>query len=118
MQHVESWRALYRCDDLNKARTVATCLAAMEYDVELHGLCGPVEIETDSAGCFAPFEVRVPATDWASLAEVLDEIIEEQEQFDELVGSLEQRVSQAERRLLVTMIIVVSTLAVAGAIDL
>jgi len=29
------WRELYRCDDLRQARAVATCVAAMEFDVRL-----------------------------------------------------------------------------------
>ena len=50
--------------------------------------------------------------------EDVDEIIDEQEQFDEFVDAWQNRASRAERRLLITMIVIVSALGIGGAIEL
>lgn len=117
-EQASRWRALYRCDDLGKARVVATCLAAMEYDVRLMAMGVPIDELSDEQLAAAPFEVRVVAADWPQLVEVLEEIIDEQEQFDEIVESLGRRITRNERRLLFAMIVIVGALAAAGAIDL
>ena len=103
-----TWTPLFESDDLRQARMVATCVAAMEYEVRLEG--------RDDAE-HGPFTVRVTADDWAQLTEVLDEIIREQEQFDVFIDRWRLTASKRERRLLVAMIIIVSSLAVVGAIE-
>ncbi|MHC4991173.1 MAG: hypothetical protein ACYTGC_09350, partial [Planctomycetota bacterium] len=72
MQLVEDWRPLFHSDDLNKARVVATCVAAMEYDVRLRGDGSGDFADEDDLVPDGPFQVLVPAADWRSLVDVLD----------------------------------------------
>ncbi len=74
------WRELCRFDDLLQARAVATSVAAMEFDVRLCAAAAPAR-EDDDAGR-PPYVVEVVHTDWPDLAEVLDQIIDEQQEFD------------------------------------
>ena len=111
---------LYETADRRLAQTLLTCIAAMEFDVRLSRFGDPIDLESEpdddiDAG---PFEVQVLDADFSPLAEVIEEIIEEQEQFDEFIDRWRQDASRAERRLLVTMILIVSSLAVIGAIEL
>ncbi len=69
-----SWRELCRFDDAALARAVATSIASMEYDVRLSPHPGRT-----------PFIVEVIDAEWADLADVLEEIIDEQIEFDRLV---------------------------------
>lgn len=80
MRTATDWRELCRFDDLLQARAVATSVAAMEFDVRLCAAADPA-CEDDDAGR-PPFVVEVVHTDWPDLAEVLDEIIDEQQEFD------------------------------------
>ncbi len=65
-----SWRELHRCEDLLEARAVATSIAAMEFEARLY----------EGGGAYYIVEVR--GADWADLADVLPEIIDEQQEFD------------------------------------
>jgi hypothetical protein len=86
------WRELYRCDDLLQARAVATSVAAMEFEVRLTGLDSdhdqPDEADSDFPG---PYLIEVPDQHWPVLADVLDEIIDEQREFDEALQIRTQR---------------------------
>ena len=116
MQNVEPWPLLYQSEDPRRVRMVATCLAAMEFDVRLAGR----DVEEDHAdrGGDTPLMVRVRSEDLPHLLEVLDDLIDEQEQFDNFVGAWHHRVSRTDRRLLITLIIIVGALAAIGATEL
>ncbi len=122
----DSWRALYETADRRLAQTLLTCIAAMEFEVRLARFGDPVDLESgqdDSNDRIDPdevalFEVQVLDTDYSPLAEVIEEIIEEQEQFDEFIVRWREDATRVDRRLLVTMIVIVSSLAVIGAIEL
>ena len=80
------WRELCRFDDPLLARAVATSIAAMEFEVRLDGRLGArPDAERQTTGR-PPYVVRVVADDWSDLAEVLDEIIHEQVEFDRLLA--------------------------------
>ena len=68
-----SWCELCRFDDLVLARAVATSIASMEYDVRLWDIGRP------------PYIVQVDNIDVRSLADVRDEIIDEQREFDRML---------------------------------
>ena len=68
-----SWCELCRFDDLVLARAVATSIASMEYDVRLWDIGRP------------PYIVQVDNVDVRSLADVRDEIIDEQREFDRML---------------------------------
>jgi hypothetical protein len=109
----DSWRDLYRSDDLHLVRTVATCLEAMAFETRIQTPGGP---RPDRV--VTPHVVQVSTEDWESLVEVLPELIAEQQEFDEFLRCWHQRSGRSERRLLVAMIVIVGTLAVIGAIEL
>jgi hypothetical protein len=135
------WRELYRCDDLRQARAVATCIAAMEFDVRLcatattHAdegadMSTPGRHDADVACCTAalhpcacsriaaagagagagalardedlpgPYTIEVPGSTWPQLADVLMEIIAEQQEFDQM---LELRRQQNRTRLIIVL---------------
>ncbi len=90
MVAANGWQELCRFDDLMLARAVATSIAAMEFDVCLSG--GRDE-EADLAAESAaedlltdplppPYVVLVCPSDWREIATVLEEIIDEQADFD------------------------------------
>ena len=68
-----TWCELCRFDDAVLARAVATSIAAMEFDVRLRA-------------AVPPFVVEVPDSERLELAEVLDEIVDEQVEFDRMLA--------------------------------
>ena len=112
----DSWRELYRCDDLLRARAVATCIASMEFDVRLEACHRPTRdsrncVACDDAACDdqfpGPFVIEVPDDHYLDLAEVLAEIIDEQAKFDD---QLERRRSHHQR-------VAVCAVVVAGVVE-
>ena len=104
-----SWRELCRFDDLLQARAVATSIAAMEFEVRL---CASEKRDrTDPADHPGepPYVVQVTPAQWQDLAEVLDQIIGEQQEFDRWL---------AEHRAAGRRIRVVSVICWAGAVEL
>ena len=101
-----SWRELRRCEDRLEARAVATSVAAMEFEARLYEDGGPYYI------------IEVRGADWADLADVLPEIIDEQREFDR---RLEQcRASRVRPRMIVIVSLtsLVELLAVLRLIEL
>ena len=71
------WRELARFNDLSLARAVATSIASMEFDVRLQGGEKPGAVPP------SPYRIEVQCIHWADLAEVLEEIVDEQREFDQ-----------------------------------
>lgn len=118
MNDGDSWRELHRTRDFREAATIATCLAAMEFDATLvDGLGREVspEIVDDLK---EPFCVRVPVEDAVLLHEVLEEIIAEQTQFDRLLARRHQNEDRRNRQTLLVLIAIVASLAALGLIEL
>ncbi|MHC5022444.1 MAG: hypothetical protein ACYTGG_00840 [Planctomycetota bacterium] len=111
-----AWRDLYRCECPVRARAVATSIASMQFDVRLLGDDG--RDINDGWPENVTFIVRVPESDWDQLAAVLDEIIAEQEDFDDFLRDRDDRVGRAQRRFIVAMVILLAALAAGGAIEL
>lgn len=104
-----AWRELFRCDDLRLARAVATCIAAMEFDVRLcsvHPLAGTTADDSDAIDIPGPHVIEVPAAHMHQLAAVLGEIIDEQREFDEMIEWRRER-----RRTRIVVILTVTTAA-------
>ena len=111
------WRRLHRCEDLHQARTVATSIAAMEFDVRVRDIISGalVDIAADAEG--GPFAIEVRGADWLDLVDVLDEIIDEQDRFDEFVDGWQSRASRAMRIVLAAVVLIIALLAIFGVID-
>src|SRR5262245_51405767 len=80
------WRQLARFDDPGLASAVATTIAAMEFEVRLED----------------PTIVEVLEHDQADLADVLEEIVAEQQEFDRL---LEEKRRSAERAGIILLLV-------------
>jgi hypothetical protein len=125
--HHHTWRELYRCNDLRQARAVATTIAAMEFDVRLAsasiearmnderhetpaddspshpGACNRITAfinSNDEDELPGPYVIEVPDSTWPQLADVLFEIIAEQQEFDQM---LEWRRERNRVRLVVVL---------------
>ncbi|MHC4210880.1 MAG: hypothetical protein ACYSWT_14325 [Planctomycetota bacterium] len=81
-----SWRELCRFDDLPLARAVATSLEAMEFDVLLRTADSTPEGVPAPPYGPPPYVVQVVASEWGDLADVLEEIVAEQREFDRMVN--------------------------------
>ena len=78
------WRELYRTADLGVARTVATTVASMEFDVQILANNGR-EVDSDDPGP-PPYSVQVDEDHHRDLLGVVDEILAEQDEFDEFIA--------------------------------
>jgi hypothetical protein len=126
LDRAQTWRELYRCDDLRQARAVATTIAAMEFDVRLCSR-SPADIDDGADSCGqspgmampglsamdpvhggacnritvlardeddelpGPYAIEVRDDTWPQLADVLFEIIAEQQEFDQMLEWRRQR---------------------------
>ena len=95
------WCELCRFDDLMLARAVATSIAAMEFDVRLCAADGPAPRADEAHTGFPPYVVEVFGSQWQPLAEVLDQIIDEQQEFDRAIA---QRQTGSRNARIVTII--------------
>ena len=112
------WRELACFDDLSQARAVATAIAAMEFEVRLIDARG-AEVRAEYELTYdGPFPLQVSAADRAALAEVIDEIIAEQAEFDVYLAAWHDRAGRWERTLLGLLVALVTVLAVLGVIRL
>lgn len=97
-----SWRELCRFDDPLLAHAVATSIEAMEFDVLLGAAGGPRGKDEAAPPGQPPYVVQVVASDWGDLADVLEEIISEQQEFDRM---LLQRRAACRHSRIVTVIV-------------
>jgi hypothetical protein len=115
------WAPLCRCGDAKLARTIVTTIAAMEFDVRLRDAASNSviedleDLEDPDAG---PFLVEVHREDADALGRVLDELVEEQDEFDRFLDQRDRAVMSAQRLFLILVIVIVAILAVFGLIEL
>lgn len=81
------WRELYRTSDSQELLAIVTSIAAMEFQLRCVDANGTPLQPEDSAQQPGPFVIEVPAEDHAALLDVLQEIISEQDEFDERLSS-------------------------------
>jgi hypothetical protein len=91
------WRELCRFDDLLLARAVAMSLEAMEFEVLLRAADSPHGIDDGPRSGRPPYVVQVISSEWGELADVLEEIITEQQEFDRLI--LQRQVAGRHTRI-------------------
>ena len=97
------WCELCRFDDLALARAVATSIASMEFDVRLCAIgCTTRPVDEPDHGC-PPYIVQVDDVDVRDLADVLDEIIDEQREFDRMLAGRSRAVRPIRIMTVVTL---------------
>lgn len=114
----QPWQELYRGDDLNHMRMIATCLDAMEFEARLIDLRGRPIRAQEEFSLDPPYCIHVPGSEWGMLTDVLGEIIDEQRQFDARFDESRNRAGRRERQGLVVLIAIVIVLAMFGLIEL
>ncbi len=80
------WCELCRFDDLLLARAVTTSIAAMEFDVRLCAIGLSARSDDEAHPGRPPYLVQVHTDHVRDLADVLDEIIDEQQDFDRMLA--------------------------------
>ncbi len=114
------WQELCRFADPQLARSVATSIESMEFEVRLAAGSGQtVQERAETAGLAQPLYVlEVDHGDWETLADVLDEIVNEQLEFDRLFEMRHTRHSRQRIFIIITLTGVVEVLAILGLIEL
>ncbi len=97
---------------------IATCIAAMEFEVVLSDAAGRRLDNPSHEETGPPFIVKVTSVCWGQLNDVLEEIINEQMQFDSYLAAWHESAAHWERHLLVLLIAIVAVLATFGLINL
>ncbi len=121
MYGTAQWQELCRFTDPQLARSVATSIESMEFEVRLaagHG--DPPQERDETAGVApSPYVIEVDHGDWEKLADILDEIIDEQLEFDRLFETRHTRHSrQRIFIIIITLTGVVEVLAILSLIEL
>lgn len=117
MPDINDWRAIYRSSDPDRVRKLITSLGAMEFDVRCTNSSGNALQSDDEQFGSPPYVVEVSEADWPELAGLVDEIINEQDEFDAMLDARDH-LSHRKRRLLLLLIIIVAALATLGLIEL
>ena len=112
------WVELHRYEGLGEARTIVTCIAAMEFEVQLRDLATGRPVEPEDEGAGGPYVIDARPADREDLADVLGEIVDEQREFDEFIDRWHTTTNRRMRIFLVVMIILVALLAVFGLLEL
>lgn len=114
------WRELCRFDDPQLARAVATSIASMEFEVRLRDNDRFAEQDNDEPTDLTapPCIVQVDDSDWATLTDILDEIIDEQIQFDQLFEMHHVKYRRQRIVIILTLAGVVEALVILGLIEL
>lgn len=98
-----SWCELCRFDDLLQARAVTTSIAAMEFEVRLCAVGSSARSDPDTHPGRPPFIVQVDISHVRDLAAVLDEIIEEQQEFDLMLAQRSGTTRSARLMTVITL---------------
>ena len=120
MYGTAQWQELCRFTDPQLARSVATSIESMEFEVRLAGddrRAQPGHSASTNPST-APYVIEVNHSDWGALADILDEIVDEQLEFDRLFEMRHTRLSRQRIFIIITLTGVVEVLAILGLIEL
>ena len=109
MQITNQWQELCRFTDQSLSRAVATSIAAMEFDVRL------IEIGNQSD---RQFVIEVDHEHFDALNDILQEIVDEQIEFDDLLEL--HHATRGRQRIIIIIALtgVVEVIAILGLIEL
>jgi hypothetical protein len=117
------WRELYRTSELSLAHTIATCIEGMEFEVRLRDALGREVSDVvdegsakSQASIRPPFVIHVREQDWAALREVLDDLIAEQEEFDDKLAAAARRSTRVARVVILSAIALAASFAGAASL--
>ena len=95
------WVELHRYEGLGEARTIVTCIAAMEFEVQLRDLATGRPVEPEDEGAGGPYVIDARPAD-----------------REEFIDRWHTTTNRRMRIFLVVMIILVALLAVFGLLEL
>lgn len=98
-----TWCELCRFDDLVLARAVATSIASMEFDVRLSAIGCTTRPDDEPNQGRPPYIVQVDHVDVRDLTDVLDEIIDEQREFDRMLSDRNRSVRPMRIMTVITL---------------
>ena len=120
MNSTTDWQELCRFADPTIARAGATSIASMEFDVRLTGDDRQAQqrIVESTNPATAPYMIEVNHSDWGVLADILDEIVDEQLEFDRRFELRGGKRGRQRILIIITLTGVVEVLAILGLIEL
>lgn len=116
-----SWRELLRCDHLAQAHVLATTIESMEFDVRLRHVATGRRVQLDAGPpepAPGPYLLEVRAEEWSDLVDVVDQIVEEQGDFDDALVHRDGLMRRYQRGFILALVVIVAVLALLGIIDL
>ena len=113
MHSDEQWGVLHRCADRTAAGRIATSIAAMEFEVRMRDAATGAIVEPGAPDGGGPYLIEVHSANRADLADVLEQVIEEQESFDAALEARNHRTARRDRWLVPVLLIVVIGLLLA-----
>jgi hypothetical protein len=118
MNDQADWRDLHWCEDLIQARRIATAIAAMEFDVRVRNAATALPVQDNEEDWGGGYVVQARAADRPDLAGVLDQIIDEQQEFDAKLEAWHGRMGRLHRIFLGVVVGLIIVLAILGVIEL
>ncbi len=120
MYGTAQWQELCRFADPQLARSVATSIESMEFEVRFAGDDRRAQqgLSESTNPATAPSVIEVNHSDWGVLADILDEIVDEQLEFDRLFETRHTRHSRQRIFIIITLAGVVEALVILGLIEL
>ena len=109
MQIANQWQELCRFTDQSLSRAVATSIAAMEFDVRLIEIGNPNQRQ---------YVIEVDHDHFDALNEILQEIVDEQIEFDELLEFNSATHGRQRIIIIIALTGVVEVIAILGLIEL
>ncbi len=110
-----SWRELFRSNDPNEVHNVAMTIAAMGFDLRCSDASGAFELTEEEPDGRPPYILQVPAEHVPELHPVLEDIVAEQNEFDEMLAQRDRQGRRMRQRLaLIVLISAMIALALLG----
>lgn len=103
------WREIWSCPEEPRALAIATVIEAMGF---------PARVRDGGARLGARFAVETADVHWGDLADVIPDVVAEQDEFDARLARVERRSGRLQRWLLLGFGGVVVVMALTGRIEL
>ncbi len=117
MNENRAWRELYRCESLKQARTIITSISAMEFEVRLRNELTGRLVEAEDKDGKGQYLIEARSADLQDLAEVLDQIVDEQREFDAFLEGWHSLASRSQLLFFALAGIIILLLAVLAVLD-
>jgi uncharacterized membrane protein YcjF (UPF0283 family) len=104
----DAWRELHRCHGLLEARAIVTSIAAMEFDVRVRDATTGEIVSINENLPDGTFIIETQVEHAPALADVLDQIIDEQVEFDATLDEVQRRTTRWVRRVYLIILLLIA----------